>query len=99
MSELWAQGMPGAPHVTDEQIGQWSDACWASGGGLSSMIQMSLLPVCGQHSHFYSVVASVLMASWLHTRVTVLKMRSLVEWFCGQISLGNGGLYKVKGVS
>lgn len=34
-----------------------------------------------------------------YTRVTVLKMCSLVGWFYGQISLGNGGLNKVEGDS
>lgn len=30
------------------------------------VFQVNLLPVCGQHSHLYSVVAFVLVASWLH---------------------------------
>lgn len=35
----------------------------------------------------------------VYTRVTVPKVCSLTERFCGQITLGNGGLNKVMGVS
>lgn len=70
-------------------------------------------PACFRWICLQSVVSSLTSILWFplslwpvgftgeagYTRVTILKICSMVEWFGGQISLGNGGLYKVKGVS